>query len=128
MAISLRKAGSGEAAQPRKDIYETLLRMALGLLANYMLRRFRVKQELKGKRRKAQRKVAKLASKGREVASELKEESVKGMGSREKKKLLKKGKKKAAKMKAAKKKGKKRLILLIAVAIIVAAAVRASKK
>lgn len=122
MAISLRKAGSGEAAKPKKELYETILRMVLGLVANFMLRKFKEKQEIKRERHKAQRKVAKLASKGREVPSELKEESVKGLGRREKKKLLKKAKKKA------RKKGKRRLVWLLAAAIVVAVAVRASKK
>lgn len=128
MAVSLRRTSEEQAPGKKPDITEIVVRMLIGVLVNYLSRKLKDHFAEGKERKKAQRGVAKLAKKGKEVPEELKKEAVSGLSRHQKKKLAKKGKKKAAKAKKKGKKGRKLLMLLIIGGVAVALAMRASKK
>ena len=138
MTASLRKDTELEPQAPQRhkpkpDIYDMLARMLVGFLMNYLARKIREKATAGGSRKKAAKKMGKLAKKGKEIPDDLKSEAMEGLGKRKTKKIIKAGAKKAAKKKGRKekkkKKGKKgKLFLLVAIAIGIALAVKANKK
>lgn len=121
MELQLGKNTGGEGVAHQRDIQEMVLKMLVGLVINFIGRQIKKRQGFKQERKKAERKVARLQRKGREVPQELAEEATRGLSRREKKKLAKKAKKKK------KKRGRKILFLLLVIAGI-AVAVKAANK
>jgi cytochrome c-type biogenesis protein CcmH/NrfG len=121
MELTLGKKMGGQGESADRGIQEMLLRMAIGMAINFIGRQIKKKREFRNERKKAERKVAKLQRKGREVPGELSEKATAGLSRREKKKLARKAGKK-------KKRGRKVLFLLMVVAgIVVAVKVAGSK-
>ena len=121
MELSLGKKTGEHGEAPHRGIQEMLLRMVIGLAINFIGRQIKKRQEFKRERKRAERKVARLQRKGKEVPLELAEEATLGLSRREKKKLAKKAKKK-------KKKRGRRILLLLLVIVGVAVAVKAAGK
>lgn len=131
MALTLLKGKEeGAGGSQERNLAEIALRVVLGLVMNFLARRIKQKSRLKADRRKAMRKVEKLARKGREVPEELKEAAWGDLPRREKKKLARKAAKKAKKKarKAGRKRGHKLLFLLLLVAGVAVAVSRMNKK
>jgi len=134
MTASLSKDAQDEPRAPRHapkpDIYDMLARMLIGFLVNYLTRKIRKHSESVGSRKKAAKKMGKLAKKGKEIPPDLKKEALSGLSKRKQKKVVaagaKKAKKKGGKGKKKKKMGK--LVWLIAIGIAIALAVKASSK
>ena len=119
MAESQITVESEEIQKPRRDVYDIVIRALVGMLINFAVGRLKKKQELKTERKKAGRKIAKLAKKGEEIPEELRKEAASGLSRRKKKKHARK---------AGNARKKKRLWIIVAIAIAVALVVRSSKK
>ena len=136
MTASLRKDAEEEPQaplhhKPKPDIYDMLARMLIGFLVNYLTRKIRQKSDASGSRKKAAKKMGKLAKKGKEIPPEVKEEALAGLSRHKKKKVLAAGAKKAARAKGRKEKKKKKrgkLFWVVAIAIVIGLAVRAANK
>jgi|GEM_PF-1228021 hypothetical protein len=138
MPVSLRKTAEEQPQAPLKkapqrDITDIVVRMLIGIVINYVTRTLRKRSELAKSRKQAARKMEKLAKKGKEIPSDVKEDALAGMSRRKKKKAMEAAKKAAAKKKGkkgkkAKKKGHKLVWLLALVAIGVLVAKAAGKK
>ena len=113
-------------------IQDVMIRMALGVVVNLIARKVKQRQA----RKKAARKVEKLARKGKKIPSGLQKDMVKGLGRRARRKVTekaeregitmskKKAEKKAENGEEAKKKGKigkllRLVILVVAVVLVV---------
>jgi len=135
MAVSMRKKREEPAQGPERaakpDVYEIVARMLATLLVSYLARRLRGRGAAGREGRKARRRVAKLARKGREIPEDLRKEAMKGAGLRKKRKVSSSAKAaaKAAgeKPKGKPKKKKHRILWMIVIATAVLI-VRAMKK
>lgn len=134
MPVSLRRNAEEQPQaplekDPRKDIYDIVVRMVIGLLINFVARKLRSRGELARDRKEAARKVEKLRKKGKEIPEKLEEKATAGLSRAQKKKLAKaaeKEKGKAAKAKKAKKsKRKGKLLMLVAAIAAIALVARA---
>lgn len=138
MSASLRKNEEEQQAAPadkasRPDIQEILVRMLIGMLINYVTRRLRNRQEASHERRRAVKKMDKLAKKGKKIPAGLKKQATEGLSNRQKEKVARSFEKKAAtakgkKAKESKKKGRKLFWLLVIVAAAGLAVKSATRK
>jgi hypothetical protein len=138
MTVSLRR-NADEKPQaplqkdPRKDIYDIIARMLLGIAMNYITRKLRGRQELARARKDAARKVQKLQKKGKEIPAELEKEAVTGLSRHKQKQLAKSIEKKASRktMKGKAKKDKKKkgkLVWLVAIVVAIVLVAKAAGK
>jgi hypothetical protein len=141
MAVSLHRNSADQPQAPtakvsKPDIYDILARMLIGLAVNFITRKLRMHQEHAHDRKVAARKLEKLAKKGKEAPSDLKEQAVAGLSKRQQKKFAKelarkkaaKGKKKGKESKKKKKGGKLRWVFVLAIAIALVVKAAAGKK
>ncbi|MHB8896136.1 MAG: hypothetical protein ACYC99_13305 [Candidatus Geothermincolia bacterium] len=137
MTVSLRRNAEDQPQaplqkDPKRDIYDIIVRMLIGLVMNYITRRLRGKQDLARARKDAARKMQKLAKKGKEIPKDLEKEAVAGLSRGKQKKLAKAAEKKEARVskkgKDKKKKKGHKLLWMVAVVVAIALAVKVKGK
>jgi hypothetical protein len=115
----MKKEPGVQALGSQSDIQNMVLRLAIGLLFNYLTKKLNEKQ----KQKKAMRKAGRLTGKGKKIPPELKEEIEQGLSRREKKKFAEKAEKVKAGRKATKVKEKRKKHRLLLALVLLAGAV-----